>query len=56
MSLRRWNSVAERAQLQRYVLLAEMMLEEEEDSDLINEYLINEQRHVFNKYERTSML
>ena len=33
MSLRQWNSVAERARLQRYVLLAEMMLEEEEDDD-----------------------
>ena len=33
MSLRQWNSVAEHAWLQRYVLLAEMMLEEEEDGD-----------------------
>jgi hypothetical protein len=32
MSLRQWNSVAEHAQLQRYVMLAEMMLEEEEDT------------------------
>ena len=33
MSLRQWNSVAERVRLQRYVLLAEMMLEEEEVGD-----------------------
>jgi hypothetical protein len=33
MSLHQWNSVAERARLQHYVLLAEMMLEEEKDGD-----------------------
>jgi hypothetical protein len=33
MSLHQWNLVAEHVQLQRYVLLAEMMLEEEEEGD-----------------------
>ena len=29
MSLRWWNSVAERARLERYILISEMLLEEE---------------------------
>jgi hypothetical protein len=42
MSLRQWNSVAERARLQRYVLLAEMMVEEEEDDDSSDDDLSEE--------------
>jgi hypothetical protein len=33
MSLRRWNSVAERAHLDRYILISEMLLEEESFDD-----------------------
>ena len=33
MSLRRWNSVAERARLERYLLISEMLLEEESVDD-----------------------